>query len=124
MTDLFLIAHIVRGQPAFDIAEHLTCPECLGHGCSECDEEGFWWVVGTSGHRAYPYYSIPFDELSAGDTIDGYYSITSLAPSEAPPSWPDHYNVRSAPSAKPGQFLIAALGLDLRQPSAPIKRRV
>ena len=34
----------VRGQPAFDIAERLEM--------EDGDEE--WWIIPTSGHRAYP----------------------------------------------------------------------
>jgi len=40
---LYLIAHKVRGQPAFDIAIQMMM------------EDGPWWIIPTSGHRAYPY---------------------------------------------------------------------
>ena len=43
MTDLYLIAHKVRGEPAFDVA----CRVQIG------EEEG--WIIPTSGWRAYPY---------------------------------------------------------------------
>ena len=39
---IFLIAHKVRGEPAFDVAELLS----IG------PEEA--WIIPTSGHRAYP----------------------------------------------------------------------
>ena len=42
MSDLYLILHKVRGEPAFDIAQKIQ----IG------DEEG--WIIPTSGHRAYP----------------------------------------------------------------------
>ena len=42
MSDLYLILHKVRGEPAFDIATRLQI----------ADEEG--WIIPTSGHRAYP----------------------------------------------------------------------
>ena len=42
-SELYLIAHRVRGEPAFDIAQRSQ----IG------DEEG--WIIPTSGHRAYPY---------------------------------------------------------------------
>ena len=40
----YLILHKVRGLPAFDIAIQMEVPE-LGET---------WWIVPTSGHRAYP----------------------------------------------------------------------
>ena len=39
----FLIAHKVRGQAALDVAEPMIV-----------DGET-WWIIPTSGHRAYPY---------------------------------------------------------------------
>jgi len=96
---LFLIAHKVRGELAFDTAHRLQ----IG------DEQG--WIIPTSGHRAYPYWSM---ELS----------IPDLGP--MPDDLPDHYQVTAAqerkiekaaekvPSAKDieqGMSLLAALGL-------------
>ena len=40
---LFLIAHKVRGEAALDVAE-------LMH-----TDRGDWWIIPTSGHRAYPF---------------------------------------------------------------------
>ena len=40
MSELYLIAHKVRGEPAFDIAVKM----------------GDWWIIPTSGHRAYPFW--------------------------------------------------------------------
>src|SRR6185437_4927349 len=67
MPEPFLIAHLVRGEPAFDIATQIICPECstinpatgrhaAPEGCDECDHTGYWWIIPTSGHRAYPYW--------------------------------------------------------------------
>jgi len=63
VTDLYLIAHKVRGEPAFDIATHLTCPKCeaTDDHCSACDGAGHWWIVPTSGHRAFPYWDCPLN---------------------------------------------------------------
>lgn len=47
----FLIAHKVRGQPAFDVAIKMTIGE----------EQ--WWVLPTTGHRAYPFGYLPLSCL-------------------------------------------------------------
>lgn len=131
MTSPFLITHLVRGQPAFDIAEQMTCSICQGASCDECDD-GYWWIIPTSGHRAYPYWHKPlFDHyvslLPDGNlawtegreaTVDGFID-------DPLPDWPDHYAInnralRSAPSSS----LADRLGLNLQQSSAPIRRRV
>lgn len=114
----YLIAHLVRGQPAFDIAERTPCPECNGSGlfgCDECDGEGYWWIIPTSGHRARPYESwILFD-------------VANITMPVSPPSpWPDHYPLNKAKEpkgspAKPND-LLASLGLI--KPKEPIKRRI
>jgi hypothetical protein len=44
MNGLHLIAHKVRGEPAFDIAIKME----MADGC--------WWIIPTSGHRAYPFW--------------------------------------------------------------------
>lgn len=108
MSDLFLIAHKVRGEPAFDIAERMICPECNeGNGmvketyCLECEDKGYWWIIGTSGHRAYPFNTAKISEESL------------LILNEMPPSLPDHYPTRSPPKSEPssGKLLLAQLGL-------------
>ena len=43
-TPLYLIAHKVRGEPAFDIAIQMMMAD------------GPWWIIPTSGHRAYPFW--------------------------------------------------------------------
>lgn len=109
MNELFLIAHKVRGEPAFDVATKIECPECpegTDEGfCAECDNTGFWWIIPTSGHRAYPY---------AVDQI-----MFDAGP--MPIDLPDHYPTR----AEPQRSLIDLLGIKAKPqaPSAPIKRR-
>lgn len=49
-----LILHKVRGEPAYDVAHQMRCPECIGDGCDECEGTGHWWITTTYGHRAYP----------------------------------------------------------------------
>jgi len=51
MNDLFLIAHKVRGERAFDIAIQMEVgPEV-------------WWIIPTTGHRAYPYWWVAFNQI-------------------------------------------------------------
>lgn len=122
MSDPFLILHKVRGEPAFDIAEQMTCPECRGEHvafqCYECSE-GFWWIIPTSGHRAHP---IWYQQL--GDFVDYnqhlgviYFGECDRSNVSSLDSIPDHYPSRSAPSISI-QSVIAALA-----PKEPVERR-
>src|SRR5258705_13970080 len=98
-TPLYLIAHSVRGEAAFDIATKMECPFCQSYesvtgqwceaereqeDCFDCEALGYWWIIPTAGHRAFPYWSIELHELN------GPNHIIDLVP-EMPPSWPDHY---------------------------------
>ena len=67
MSKLYLIAHKVRGEPAFDIAIKM----------------GDWWIIPTSGHRAYPYWHCGFVPLETGPM---------------PADLPDHYPGAKAPT--------------------------
>lgn len=132
----FLILHKVRGVPAFDIAEKLICPECnLGDGmvkeeyCEGCNDEGFWWIIPTSGHRAHPlrYWALNdiFNHIESSDgRIDELSMIDELHRTDLQMlmALPDHYPTRSSPST-PSLDLISALGI---KPSVPtdFKRRV
>lgn len=91
MTDLYLIAHKVRGEPAFDIAAQVQIGEELG------------WIIPTSGHRAYPY---GWQPLSALDLAPGFNI-------PMPANWRDHYATIAAPSApaKLTTLNLAELGL-------------
>ena len=123
MTDLYLIAHQVRNEPAFDVATRMECPLCAGHdvetntwidpqGCYECDQLGYWWIIPTSGHRAYPYHWSALSE-------------TDLAYIHAMPlDLPDHYPHALAPDA-PKRNLIDLLNLRPKSaPTAPFPRRI
>lgn len=112
MSDLYLIAHSVRGEAAFDVALQMECPHCMPvepsadflpipeEGCFECEGNGYWWIIPTSGHRAYPYWSLPLGALMH-DTAESFPLIDpertlDLVP-VMPPAWPDHYRTRAAP---------------------------
>jgi hypothetical protein len=102
---LYLIAHKVRGEPAFDVAVRMECPECGGeitYGgergetiecCVECDSLGYWWIIPTSGHRAYPYWSKDLSELH-GEIIEGWSGMILRT---MPNNLPDHYTTRADP---------------------------
>lgn len=124
MTDLYLIAHKVRNEPAFDVATRMECPICGGAGtdtivdsdveiqCHECDSLGYWWIIPTSGHRAYPY-----QEWKLWD-------ICNIAIAELPVDWPDHYPHALAPNA-PKRNLIDLLNLRPKSaPTTPFPRRI
>jgi hypothetical protein len=123
MTELFLIAHKVRGEPAFDVASQSDCPECDAQGCHECDGLGYWWIIPTSGHRAYPWWSANL--LDINDTyelsLNGEPTILDH-PGPMPPSLPDHYPTRAAPTVS----LAEALGFAKPKPATlpPIVRRL
>lgn len=149
MTDLYLIAHRVRSEPAFDIATQVPCAECHGmsackqcggsgfsgqgsgygdvcgecggqsaHGCSECDSLGFWWVVPTSGHRAYPWWSLPlkFDGMTL--VMDHNPDKLTWTIFDMPPSLPDHYTTRASPARQSLASLLA-----IPRPQLKVDRR-
>lgn len=122
MTELYLIAHKVRGEPAFDIAEHMICPKCTGQGwvanadtcegfhCSACDGAGHWWIIPTSGHRAFPYWDYKLMDLFAYPNVGN-----------PPENLRDHYTTER----EAAKSLVDLLGL-IHKPLAPvnIKRRL
>lgn len=140
MADLYLIAHKVRGEPAFDIAIQMACPECQTYesitgvlcesrkpqeDCHECDQLGYWWIIPTSGHRAYPYWNIELGALMHDTEI----SVHEIAPvctldkvPEMPPSLPDHYPTRAAPTI-PLADLLGLRKPKAEGPTQPIHRR-
>lgn len=110
MTELFLIAHKVRGEPAFDVATQMECPICHNDSterteCVECDGEGHWWIIPTSGHRAYPWWHVELDLL-------GEEYNHAIRPGEMPESLPDHYPHSASPSRP---------AIDIRSLVPPVK---
>jgi hypothetical protein len=74
---LYLIAHKVRGEPAFDVAVKMEMPD------------GPWWIIPTSGHRAYPFWNM---ELSKAIECD--WQADAM-----PTDLRDHYDVSRDPPA-------------------------
>ena len=108
MSELYLIAHSVRGEAAFDVAVQMECPLCEGRSwvanadtcesfaCLECDSHGFWWIIPTSGHRAYPWWDARLVDID--DRYELSFNLTTLeGPGPMPSGWPDHYHTRAAP---------------------------
>jgi hypothetical protein len=123
MSDLYLIAHKVRGEAAFDVAIQMECPICLeayevtgDMGCDECDQLGYWWIIPTSGHRAYPYATILLQQLG----VIGWGEVKPYNAGIMPKGLPDHYPDHGT---APKIDLIAALGLKPRPP-AKFERRI
>lgn len=135
MTDLYLIAHKVRGQPTFDIAQKMQCAVCHADPdvvnftvppkdeCHECDSLGFWWIIPTSGYRAYPYWSYSLKR------VFNVMFLVDKPPSIMPTSLPDHYAANDRQLSEPaaqkaeGKGLLAKLGL-IRKATPFTDRRV
>lgn len=137
MTDspdyLYLIAHKVRGEPAFDVAIQMPCPLCQDYesvtgarceaersqeDCVECDRVGFWWIISTSGHRAYPWWHTKLENID--DTYELSFEPTMLeGPGSMPPDLPDHYTAPAEPRTPRPAFLTSLLA----KPHVRIPRR-
>ena len=81
---LYLILHKVRGEPAFDVAER-----CDGMGTG--DDPGPWWIIPTSGHRAFPTRTWDMVELGFG------HNPLEWASDAEWDALPDHYQLSMAP---------------------------
>lgn len=121
--DLYLIAHKVRGEPAFDVAIHMCCPTCEGTSdhCSQCDGAGHWWIIPTSGHRAFPWWHADLAGLHyASRRNPKVYPIEFDALiEEMPPSIRDHYTTEREAT----KSLVDMLGLKPKK-LPPIVRRL
>ena len=123
MTTPYLIAHLVRGEPAFDIA--IRCDD-MGTE----DDPSPWWIMPSTGHRCYPYWDKPMADIQLATGEDeggvmGYIFGDTLPP--PPHDHPDFCGYEIAPAevaqaAIAGQSLLASLGL--LKPKDPIKRRI
>jgi len=119
---VYLILHKVRGEPAFDIASKLRCPVCepmrqgLDDGmayagnCNACDD-GYWWIIPTSGHRAYPYLHWNMDDLFDGSDINknGFHNKPIDLIEGCPADWPDHYPMDVGSPPKPDLNIMALI---------------
>lgn len=131
----YLIAHKVRGQPAFDIAERMKCPICEAHsqafddgsfswGCDDCDD-GYWWILSTCGYRAYPVAHWNLEDLiDASDYphLHPTIAIDKLSFEDSPDVFACNDHNHKIIDDGAGKSLLARLGL-LRKVE-PLKRRI
>lgn len=90
MSDLYLIAHKVRGEPAFDVAINIG------------DEtSGDLWIIPTSGHRAYPFHYYKISDLA--DVSDYPHKYPQVFLDDVNPLFleaiQDHYAVNNRPAS-------------------------
>lgn len=105
----FLILHKVRGEPAFDIAHKLMIR----------DEEG--WIISTSGHRAYPYYTKSLKDWVIATTPRFIVTMADADRIEhMPDNLPDHYSCNDRNAPEPATNLIR----DLVNRMLPKMRRI
>lgn len=98
MTELYLIAHKVRGEVAFDIAEKMEVPD---------DYDNPWWIIPTSGHRAYPYWDCALENLFEDANIP-----SGVVKSSMPEDLRDHYTVLEALERRIGRVRPPAPNTD------------
>lgn len=112
MTEPYLIAHLVRGEPAFDIAIRMDGP----------DEDGDeWWIIPTSGHRAYPYWYHKLEDMYSHPDNGSLTAREMIGTDEAPSGWPDHYPHSASPTPRTAPDLRS---LGLTRPQPKIARRI
>lgn len=105
MSNPFLILHKVRGLPAFDIA--ISCDD-MGTD----SDPGPWWIIPTSGHRAYPYWNVQIRVEDHVFSMDDEFQTVYWSEPEMPPSLPDHYSINDRQTkSEPKTSLISLLGL-------------
>lgn len=135
----YLIAHLVSGITAFDIAiklcdattDELCQPNC---GFTSVCKKSQLWLIPTSGHRAHPFYIVPLKECLDIHYMDGEVDHPMIAP----PDWPDHYSANdrahnkalqedmdlAMEAARPGEGLITDIASILNLiPKQIIRRR-
>ena len=88
----YLILHKVRGEPALDVAIKMQ----VGND--------FWWIIPTSGHRAYPGYWWNLEDLRDVSDINanGWHDCPNDFLDKAlPADLPDHYQTLNSTSKPP-----------------------
>jgi hypothetical protein len=118
MSEPFLILHKVRGEPAFDIAEML-----------EMDDD-VWWIIPTSGHRAYVAHGWRLDSLTQPNVL-GNLNLEYIANpqlvlnDEQWASLPDHYAASEKRSmlTTAASDILSLMGIRKAPPQEPVKRR-
>lgn len=102
-SDLYIILHKVRGEPAFDIAQ----PIQIGDEVS--------WIIPTSGHRAHPVARWPLSDFLGNNTGDEYRELLATVD--------DHYMASATPGTGTISDLFSKLGFQ-RSAQPQVKRRI
>lgn len=107
----YLIAHKVRGQIAFDIAEQMPVGDEI------------FWIISSVGHRAYPFWYVPLDKISYQVDGEGMFDLWLRGPDQIPDNLQDFWAV-TTPTIEPkitkkdqaaGRQLLLNLGLSKPQ---------
>lgn len=93
MSEPHLILHKVRGEPAFDVAIKLTLDRDLE--CTTAIDDDEVWIIPTSGHRAYPFWSSKLTELHI-NLLNPTQFITHALTLKLE-GHPDHYSCNDRP---------------------------
>jgi hypothetical protein len=78
--------------------------------CGACDD-GYWWIIPTSGHRAYPYLTWPLDDLFDGSDINqnGFHNKPIDLIEGIPLDHPDHYECNDTGTALPAGATVMSI---------------
>lgn len=107
MTEEYLIAHKVRGETAIDVAIQLE-------GAGTETDPGPWWIIPTSGHRAYPFWAMTLHGVYVRARSGEYEPFLNAVP-EIPDGHPDHYAVNDRPFSAPKRKLSNLDDLNLEE---------
>lgn len=92
----YLILHKVRGEPAFDIAERVVQLYSVDYKGPDLEDI---WIIPTSGHRAYPIFSIEVGSILQEDVYKMFKEGVAL-------DVPDHYRASEPPPSKARQHVL------------------
>lgn len=110
-----LILHKVRGEAAFDVAIQLE-------DSGTDSDPGPWWIIPTSGHRAYPYRIWELNDLADISDIgaDGFHDRPVDFHIRDIENWPDHYEIDKGQAPSPSFNIMSVISPMMR----PFKRRL
>lgn len=102
----YLIAHKCRGELSIDVAVQLE-------GVGTDSDPGPWWILKTTGSRAYPFWAMTLDGVYVfNKTTQGFEPFMNAVP-EVPDGHPDHFAVNDRPFAAPRKKITDLTDLNL-----------